>query len=170
MFKIIYRVFCLIEEVFVGTCFFGVVALTFMNACLRYFGKPIVTAEDMCLLLFPWAAFVGADVALRHSRLVGMDLVVRKLQPKLQKSVQILVFVIMIVAMVLIIPLGYRLAMSNWNRVLNSLPISYGFVTLSLPVACILMIFTSLLRIKNLVMNFKNDSYEMKKDILGAKE
>ena len=169
MLKTAYRIFCRTEEVFVGLCFSGVVAMTFMNAVLRYFGRPIVTAEDLCLLLFPWAAFVGADVALRHSRLVGMDLFVNKLPPKLQKSIQILTFLIMIAAMLMIVPLGYRLAIGNWNRVLNSLPISYGYVTLSLPVACILMIFTSLLKIKNLLINFKDDSYNVKKVILGAK-
>ena len=164
MLKTTYRVYCRIEEVFVGLCFFGVVGLTFVNAVMRYFGKPIVTAEDACLLLFPWAAFVGADVALRYSRLVGMDLLVRKLKPKTQKSLQILVYIIMIAGMLIIIPLGYRLAASNWNRVLNSLPISYGYVTISLPTACILMIFTSLLKIKKIISNFKDDSYDIKKD------
>ena len=82
MLKTVYRIYCRVEEVFVGVCFFGVVGLTFVNAVMRYCGKPIVTAEDLCLLLFPWAAFVGADVALRHSRMVGMDLVIRKFVPK----------------------------------------------------------------------------------------
>ena len=168
MFQKAYRVFCRIEEVFVGLCFLGVVGLTFTNAILRYFGTPIVTAEDLCLLLFPWAAFVGADVALRHSRLIGMDMFVNKFPPKTRKSLQILVCLIMIIAMVLLIPLGYRLAVSNWSRVLNSLPISFGYVTLSLPVACILMIFTLTIKIKNLITNFNNDSYILKKDILGA--
>lgn len=168
MIRTAYRVFCRIEEVFVGFCFLGVVGLTFMNAVLRYFGRPLTTAEDLCLFLFPWAAFFGADVALRHSRLVGMDLFVSKLSPKKQKSIQILIFSIMIVVMVAIIPLGYRLALSNWNRIMNSLPISYGFVTISFPTACIFMILTCILRIKRIVQNFNNDSYNIKKDILGA--
>jgi len=164
MLRTSYRIYCRIEEVFVGLCFFGVVALTFMNAMLRYFGKPIVVAEDACLLLFPWAAFIGADVALRYSRLVGMDLVLRKMPPKSQKSVQLLIFAILIAGMIILIPLGFRLALSNWNRVLNSLPISYGFVTISLPTACILMIFTSIIKMVKITANYKDDNYDFKKD------
>ena len=164
MFQLAYRIYCRIEEIIVGACFLDVVGLTFMNAVLRTFKKPIATADDICLLLFAWAALLGADVALRYSRLVGMDMFVRKLKPKLQKSVQILVFVIMIIAMVLFIRYGFQLAGRNWSRILNSLPISYGWVTVSLPVSCILMTFTSLLKIKKLVVNYKDDNYNYKKD------
>ena len=147
-----------------GICFAGVVGLTFMNAVLRFYGKPIVYAEDLCLLLFPWAAFIGANVALRYSRLVGMDMLVTKFSPKKQKSIQIVIYIIMIMVMLYLIPFGFRLAASNWNRVINSLPISYGYVTMSLPTAFILMIFTSILKMKKLITNFNNDSYNLKKD------
>ena len=164
MLKTAYRVYCRTEEIFVGLCFFGVVAMTFMNAVLRFFGRPIVYAEDLCLLLFPWAAFVGANVALRYSRLVGMDMLVNKFSPKAQKTIQTFVFIIMITVMLILIPYCFRLATSNWNRFLNSLPISYGFVTISLPTAFILMIFTSILKLKKIITNFNNDCYNVKKD------
>jgi len=107
---------------------------------------------------------LGADVALRYSRLVGMDMFIRWMPQKVQKPVQILVFIIMIVSMVAFIGFGFQLAARNWSRILNSLPISYGFVTLSLPVSCILMTLTSILKIKNIVIHFKDDSYDYKKD------
>jgi TRAP-type C4-dicarboxylate transport system permease small subunit len=164
MLKTAYRIYCRIEEILVGICFIGVVGLTFMNAVLRTFKRPIATADDVCLLLFAWAALLGADVALRYSRLVGMDIFVTKLPQKWQKSIQVIVFAIMIAAMVLFIRFGFLLAARNWSRVLNSLPISYGWVTLSLPVSCILMTFTSLLKIKKIVANYKDDTYNYKKD------
>jgi len=164
MLKTVYRVYCRIEEIFVGICFFGVVALTFTNALLRYVDKPITTSDDICLLLFAWAAFVGADVALRYSRLVGMDLVINKLPPKWKKTAQISVFLIMIAALLYLIPHGFQLAARNWDRILNSLPISYGWVTISFPSACILMILTSIVKLKKLLTNFKNDAYEVTKD------
>jgi TRAP-type C4-dicarboxylate transport system permease small subunit len=168
MFKIAYRIYCRIEEIFVGICFTGVVLLTFMNAVLRTMKRPIITADDICLLLFAWAALIGADVALRYSRLVGMDMLMNKLPPKWQKFFQITVFTIMIAAMLFFVRFGFQLAFGNWNRVLNSLPISYGYVTISLPVSCILMTFTSILKIKNIVSNFNNDSYNYRKDNLSA--
>ena len=164
MLKTAYRIYCRIEEIFVGLCFFGVVSLTFMNAVLRTMKRPIVTADDLCLLMFAWAAFIGADVALRYSRLVGMDMFLSKLSPKWKKGIQILVFLIMIGAMIMIIPYGFQLAIRNWNRVMNSLPLSYGLVTISLPVSCFLMIFTSITKLKKIITNFKNDDYNVKKD------
>ena len=164
MFQKAYRVYCRIEEIIVGTFFAGIVLLTFMNALLRTFNKPIATADDICLLLFSWTALLGADVALRYSRLVGMDILVSKFPPKWQKFFQILVYLIMIAAMAMFIRYGILLAMRNWSRILNSLPISYGWVTLSFPTSCCLMIFTSLLKIKKIITKFKDDSYNVRKD------
>ena len=47
---------------------------------------------------------------------------------------------------------------------MNSLPLSYGYVTISLPISCFLMIFTSIFKIIKIVINFKDDSYNVKKD------
>ena len=164
MFQKAYRIYCRIEEIIVGSFFAAIVGLTFMNAVLRTFNRPIITADDICLLLFSWTALLGADVALRYSRLVGMDMLVTKFPPKLQKFFQILVFIIMIAAMVMFARYGVLLARRNWSRFLNSLRISYGWVTLSFPVSCTLMIFTSLLKIKKIITNFNDDSYNVRKD------
>ena len=164
MFQKAYRIYCRVEEIIVGTFFATIVGLTFINAVLRTMNRPIVTTDDICLLLFSWTALLGADVALRYSRLVGMDMLVSKFPPKLQKFFQILVFVIMITAMLLFSRYGILLARKNWSRFLNTLPISYGWVTISFPVSCCLMIFTSILKIKKIAANFKDDSYNVRKD------
>jgi TRAP-type C4-dicarboxylate transport system permease small subunit len=164
MFQKVYRVYCRIEEVIAGTCFVVIVGLTFLNAVLRVFSHPIITADDICLLLFAWAALLGADIALRYSRLVGMDILMTKLPAKWQKFFQILVYIIIIGAMILFMRSGFILANRNWKRAFNSLPISYGYVTLSFPVCCCLMIFTSILKIFKVVSHFKDDSYNIRQD------
>lgn len=164
MLKKIYRVYCRTEDIIVGCGFFTIVSLTFLNAVLRVFNMPIITADDISLLLFGWVAFLGADVALRYSRLVGMDIITTKLPPKVQKILQIIVYLIMIGALVLFVQQGFVLAQSNWKRFYNSLPISYGWVTLSLPVCSCLMILTCCVKVGKIIMNFKDDSYNVKKD------
>jgi TRAP-type C4-dicarboxylate transport system permease small subunit len=159
-----YRIYCRIEEFIVGVCFVTIVGLTFLNAILRVFRRPIITADDICLLLFAWAALLGADVALRYSRLVGMDILVSKFPAKWQKFFQILVYIIMIGAMLLFLRSGFALAGKNWKRAFNSLPISYGYVTLSFPVCCCLMIFTSILKGIKVIIHFKDDDYNIKGD------
>lgn len=162
--KKVYKIYCRIEDIVVGCGFIGIVALTFMNAVLRTFDKPIITADDICLLLFGWVAFLGADVALRYSRLVGMDILTNKLPPKAQKVLQIVVYLIMIVSLAVFAKYGFQLAKGNWKRFYNSLPISYGYVTLSLPVCSLLMILTCVVKIGKVLTHFKDDSYNVRKD------
>lgn len=161
----LYKVYCRIEEVIAGTTFLTIVVLTFSNVILRkFFNSPITQTDDVCKLLFSWSAFLGADVALRYSRLVGMDILVNKLSPKIQKVLQLIVYVIMIGAFVIFTKGGYELAMLNWARTYNSLPISYGWATLSLPAGCVLMTITSAIKIIKILKNFNDDEYNVRKD------
>jgi TRAP-type C4-dicarboxylate transport system permease small subunit len=164
MFQKVYWFYCRVEECIVGICFVTIVGLTFSNAMLRLFDRPITTSDDICLLLFSWAALLGADVALRYSRLVGMDILVSKFPPKWQKFFQVLVYIIIIGAAILFVRFGFAMAARNWQRIFNSLPISYGWVTMSFPVCCCLMIFTSILKIIKVVTHFGDDSYNVRKD------
>ena len=164
MFQKAYKVYCRAQEIIIGTFFATIVLLTFINAVLRTMNRPIPTTDDICSLLFAWAALLGADVALRYSRLVGMDIMVTKFSPKWQKNFQLLVYLIMIVAMALFIRYGVALASRNWLRFLNTLPISYGWVTLSFPVGCGMMIFTSIVKIAKILSHYNDDSYNVRKD------
>ena len=91
----VYKLYCKAEEALVGLGFLVIVTLTFMNALLRLFGAPIIYADDICMLLFSWTALMGADVAMRYCRLVGMDICTSKLNPKIQKILGIVVQAIM---------------------------------------------------------------------------
>ena len=82
----VYKYYCKVEEVLVGIGMSTIVALTFLNAVLRIFNNPITYTDDASMLLFSWTAFLGADVAMRHLRLVGMDIVSKKFPPKGQKT------------------------------------------------------------------------------------
>ena len=99
----VYKYYCKVEEVLVGIGMSTIVALTFLNAVLRLFDKPIIYADDVSLLLFSWTAFLGADVAMRHLRLVGMDIVSKKFSPKGQKVLAIIVYILIIIILAILI-------------------------------------------------------------------
>ncbi len=165
--KKVYAVYCKIEDIIVGLGFAAIVILTFMNAVLRYCGTPIIYADDLCLLLFSWTAFLGADVAMRYSRLVGMDILVSKLSPKVQKVLQLVVFALMIVMLFVLIRGGLAIIKSNGARPFNTLAawgINYGAVTASLPVGGMLMILTCLTKIYKVATHFNDDTYNVRKD------
>ncbi len=162
----LYKAFCKYEEVFVGTLFVGIVILVFTAAFFRQFGRPIVWADDVAKLLFSWAAFLGADVAMRYSRLVGVDIVVKKLPRKLAKIVQIIVFILIIIMLTSFVYFGVKLCIDSLDRSFQTLSrVSYSYVTASLPVSSALMIITACTKIQKIIMNFHNDDYEVLKDI-----
>jgi TRAP-type C4-dicarboxylate transport system permease small subunit len=70
----------------------------------------------------------------------------------------------MIAAMILFMKSGFALAIKNWKRTFNSLPIPYGWVTLSFPVCCCLMIFTAILKTIKIAGHFHDDAYNVRKD------
>ncbi|NLG31843.1 MAG: TRAP transporter small permease [Acholeplasmataceae bacterium] len=165
--KKVYAIYCKVEDIIAGIGFATIVILTFMNAVLRYLGTPIIYADDICLLLFSWTAFLGADVAMRYSRLVGMDILVSKFSPKVQKVFQIVVYVLMIMILFVLIRGGLAIIKTNGARPFNTLAawgIRYGAVTASLPVGGLLMIITCLTKIYKVVTHFNDDAYNVRKD------
>jgi len=168
----IYKLYCKAEELVVCLGFLTIVMLTFMNAVLRAFGAPIIYADDICMLLFSWTALMGADVAMRFCRLVGMDILTTKLNPKLQKVIGIIVQVIMIVMLAILIKGGLRIVKMNGSRPFNTLEsfgIRYGAVTMSIPVCCAMMIFTCITKIFKLVTHINDDEFTLKKDAADDK-
>lgn len=160
--KKIYKLYCRLEVMLASCAFFAIIVLTFGNAVLRIFNKPIIANDDICSLLFAWVSFMGADIALRSNRLVGMDIITMNLPVKVQKILQLIVYVIMAVTLCMFVKKGYELAMLNWARFFNSLPISYGYVTLSLAVCSAMMLLTLAIKIVVTVKNLANNDFTIK--------
>lgn len=161
-----YRRFCHLEEVITGAMFVLIVALVFSAALLRAFNLPLVWADDVASFLFSWVAFLGADIALRHSRLVGVDILVNRWSPKARKVSEIVVYSTMIVLLIAFVYFGINLSIRNWDRDFQTLSfMSYSAVTLSLPVASALMVISTATKLARLFQQFGNDDYEVKVDI-----
>ena len=160
-----YKYFCKFEEMVVGIIFVAIVVLIFGAAFFRQFDRPIVWADDIAKFLFSWAAFLGADVAMRYSRLVGVDIIVRKLPAKAAKVLQLIVFTIIIVLLMAFVYYGIRLSIESVDRDFQTLSnFSYSIVTVSLPIASILMILTASIKIGKIAKNFKDDDYNVLRD------
>lgn len=161
----LYRRFCKAEEIVTSVIFASIVALIFTAAFFRVFDRPLVWADDIAKLLFSWSAFLGADIALRHSRLVGVDILVKKFKPKARKFTELVVFSIMLIILASFVYYGTRLSIENWDRSFQTLSfMSYSMVTLSLPVSSLLMIISSSTKFVRVLRNFKDDDYEVRKD------
>lgn len=160
--KKMYRYYCLAERYLAATAFFSIIVLTIGNTFLRGFKHPIIWVDDISLLLFGWCAFLAADVAMRSNRLVGMDILTSRFPVKVQKVLQIIVYLVIAAFLIMFIVYGFKLAMTNWKRFMNTLSISYGWATLSLPVGSIMMSITNFVKLYTTIKHFKDDSFTIK--------
>ena len=106
------------------------------------------------MLLLAWTAFLGADIAWRSGQLVGVDLVTRNLPAVLQKIIQIVVYLIITAGLLITFIYGMRLVWTERVRTYQSMPIPYSLVTLSLVMAAISMVFSSVLKIRRCILDF----------------
>lgn len=155
--KKVYNAYCKAEEYLFSFLFAVMVALVFSSAIARGIGKPLAWSLDVAQLLLCWTSLVGADVAFRHNKFIGLDLFTRKMPVKVQKVLEIVVLVLMQVAFCIFIYYGVVLSIKSWKRSFQTLPISYSFVTIALPVMSTLMTLTNILKITDKVKNFKKN-------------
>lgn len=155
--KKVYNAYCKAEEFLFSFLFAVMVALVFSSAIARGIGKPLAWSLDVAQLLLCWTSLVGADVAFRHDKFIGLDLFTRKMPVKVQKVLEIVVLVLMQVAFCIFIYYGVLLSIKSWKRSFQTLPISYSFVTIALPVMSTLMTLTNILKITDKVKNFKKN-------------
>ncbi|GMO37794.1 MAG: TRAP transporter small permease [Termitinemataceae bacterium] len=151
----LYHTLCRAEAIFTGVAFVAIVALVFASAILRGLSLSLSWNMDLAILLLAWASFLGADCAFRGGQLIGIDLLTRAFPAKSQKIIEIFVLLAILFALVLLFYYGLKLVWSDRTRTYSSLPISYSWATLSLPVASLSMMITTILKIKKIVAGFK---------------
>lgn len=80
-------------------CLAIMLGMVFLNATLRYtLNSGITVSEEISRWLFVWMTFLGAIVAMKKHLHLGVDIVVRRLSPKLQKACAIVSSLLMLYA------------------------------------------------------------------------
>lgn len=137
--NVIYRV----EQIFTSVILAAMATLIFISAITRKFGLPINWTQDVSLLGFAWLTFIGGDFLMRSGKLINIDMLVKHFPFMVQKFLTIIFDILMLVFLGILIRYGFPLVNGSWNRVFNTLPISYAWCTLCVPVGSVLMFFTT---------------------------
>jgi TRAP-type C4-dicarboxylate transport system permease small subunit len=156
----LYHALCKAEVAVCGAGFVFLVAFVFLSAILRFFRISMSWNIDLAMFFLAWTAFLGADIAWRSGQLVGVDIVTRHFPRKLQKIITILIYLVIMGALILIGVFGIRLALTERLRTYQSIPIPYSLMTLSLVVAALSMILSTILKIKRCLVNFNREDRE----------
>ncbi len=128
-----------------------IVILVFAAALLRWFGLSLVWSVDLAQLLFVWACFIGADIAMQRDRHIGVDLLTNLMPVRVQKSLKIGGCALAIGFLSLIAVYGTYLAIINTHRQFQGMEFSYSWATASAPVGCLFMIRTMVKKIISLL-------------------
>lgn len=143
----LYKIICRIEEEVVKYALVTIAVLIFISAVARSIRQPLNWATDISLLLFAWVIFLGADMAMRHGELVKVDLLLNKFPYSYQKGIVIIWNLCIIFFLAVMLYFGIPLAIESYDRIFNTLGISFSWATLSVPVGAFLMIITTCLKI-----------------------
>lgn len=160
--KKIYEKICKFEELIALILVAGIAILVFVSALMRTFKHPLNWAQDVALVAFAWLIFLGSDVAMRGSGLIGVDLFIKKFPKKFQKILDIIFKLIIIGFLCVLVVAGIEMTRSGWTRQITSLHISYGWVTMAVPFGSFMMIISTVL---NLIERIKTPAdVEIKKE------
>ena len=138
-----YDFVCRIEAILAASFLIITVVVIFSLAIFRTFDVPIHWALDTALLVFAWGVFLGADVAFREDKLVNVDFVLSRMPDKLQRSVQLFLYLLIGLFLVALVYFGVFLSLSTQHRSFQGIPaLSYTWVTVSMPISSVLMLIT----------------------------
>ncbi|MTI62048.1 MAG: TRAP transporter small permease [Firmicutes bacterium] len=149
-----------IEEIIVCLGLSILILLVFLAASLRWFGIDMSWSVDFAQLTFSWVCFIGADLAMRRKRHMGVDLLVNKFSLPIQNTIYLCNSVLIMFFLIFVFYYGINLSIINFQRTFNTLPISYSFVTISAPIGALLMLYTIMKRLIGYISNFIKHDYQ----------
>jgi TRAP-type C4-dicarboxylate transport system permease small subunit len=155
-------------EVYISMAALAVLsALVLYSAIMRSIGMPVKWAVDAATFLFAWCVFLGADIAMRNDKLFSIEVLTSRLPKKIQHYLRIINHAIVIAFLTFLIVYGSQLSYTTRLRTFQGIPdFSYTWVTIAVPIGCVLMVITGILKIRQLI----RDGYENTQSSGGGKE
>ncbi len=136
-----------LETVIVCVGLAVLIITVFAAAVLRFFGIDMSMSTDIAQLVFAWVSFIGADLAMRKNKHMGVDMLLNKFPPFLQNLIWVFNYILIFIFLAVVTYYGVDLCIRNAARKYQTLYISYSYATVSCPIGCFLMAITSLKRL-----------------------
>lgn len=124
----------------------AVVVAVLISGVGRSLGWPVAAAPQYAQLSLIWAIMLGADIALREGEHIRVTAIVDMLPPAMRRVFSLFSLALILPFLGFIAWYGWDLAVGNWERELGASGLSYGLVTLALPVGAVLFSLSVLQR------------------------
>lgn len=117
----------------------AITLMVFAAAVMRFFGHPLIWSVDLAQLLFIWLCFLGAAKALREKGHIGVDVIAARLPHRWRLAVEIAMTGLILAFLLALAVEGAKLTWLNRQRTFGDSGLSYAFVTVAVPVGCLLL-------------------------------
>lgn len=157
--KRVYGFLCKAEELVAGVLLTLVLIVIAAAATARSVGYPLRWGMDMATFLFGWFCFLSADTAMRNDRHVSVRVLVDKLPKKTQSYISLVNHLIILVFLAYLVGYGAWLSYNTRFRAFQGIPgFSYMWATLSVPVGSLLLLSTTIGKIRRIIEAIKTES------------
>lgn len=112
----------------------GVVVTVLASGIGRSIGMPLAAAPQYAQLCLIWSIMLGADIATRSGEHIRVSALSDALPPKGRAVLSMICVLCILPFLGFVMWHGWHLALGNWQRELGASGLSYGLVTLALPV------------------------------------
>lgn len=132
-----------LDVVIAGLAFLALVAITFFGVFRRYFfNSPILWQEEVQVWLFLWIVFFGGSAAFRNHSHIAIEMVVEMFPKRVQRILELLVYLLVIVVLAFLAKYSFQLVRQfiAMGKATSVLKIPNAFISIAIPVGCVLMI------------------------------
>lgn len=101
--------------------------------------EPLLWSEELSRLIFVYIAILGVILGIKHNQHVAIDIIVEKLPLKIQKKIEVLANILIIITIALLFIIGVKITQRKSSLELLSLGISAKYLYGALPVGAVIM-------------------------------
>ncbi|MES2685305.1 MAG: TRAP transporter small permease subunit [Pseudomonadota bacterium] len=150
MIATVYRRVCDAEAWIASAFLVLMVVLIFSGGIARLIGYPLNWTGDAATAFFAWACFLCADIAWRRNSLMAIEVLTSRLAPLGQKLLRHANHLMICSFLLYVFVMGVHLSWISRARSFQGIPeISYSWVTMSMPVGALLLLVTTVLKIRD---------------------
>lgn len=161
MIKRIGHLYVSFENFITNLLIVAIVFFVFTSAIMRWVGMPLSWSVEFAQMLFVWAIFLGSNRTLRENKHIEVDFFVKMMPAKVKAIIDIVMNVLVLAFLLFLTKYGIQLSIENSERQISNLPLSYSFITMAVPIGSILMIFTTVIKLKGKAVKFMSPSHEV---------
>lgn len=134
------KIYYNIEEIITCTLFVVMCLAVTIGIVARLLHIQVIWTNDVARYSFMWITFMGASVGIKRKKHIVVDVLVNIFPPKAKRICNIVANIVAIGLFGMLAYYGFTLASNLWYTKMATMPVSMGWVYLSLPVSAVFMI------------------------------